>query len=74
MNSEHYYHEKLARIRRQIGRQEQVAEKLGITVTQLSRAENGKSASFELLSAITKLANADVLDLLKSNQSSLQST
>ncbi len=74
MNSEHYDEEKLGKLRRQIGTQEEVADKLGITVTQLSRAENGKSASFELLSAITKLANADVLSVLKSNQNILQKT
>lgn len=74
MNNSHYDPEKLAKIRRQIGTQEEVAEKVGVTITQLSRAENGKSASYELLSAITKLGNADVLDVLKSNQKILQIT
>lgn len=68
MNNNHYDPEKLANIRRKVGTQEEVAEKVGVTVTQISRAENGKSASYELLSAITELANADVLDVLKSNQ------
>jgi transcriptional regulator with XRE-family HTH domain len=71
MNRTHYDYEKLADIRRKIGTQEQVAEKIGITATQLSRAENGKSASYELLSAITRLADADVLDVLKSTQKNL---
>lgn len=68
MNNNHYYPEKLAEIRKGIGTQEEVAEKLGISNITLSRAENGKNASYELLCAIASLANVDVRDLLKSNE------
>lgn len=67
MNSTHYDHQKLADIRRTVGTQEHVAEKVGVTVTQLSRAENGKSASYELLFSIAALANADVKQVLKTS-------
>ena len=65
MNKDHYYPEKLAEIRKTIGTQKEVADKVKVTNTQLSRAENGKSASFELLSSITKLAGKDVQEVLK---------
>lgn len=74
MNAEHYYNEKLAELRKKIGTQEDVAKKLNITSVQLSRAENGKSASYELLCAIASLANADVRELLKANEKNLQIT
>ncbi len=67
VNKNHYDYKKLAEIRKTVGTQEEVAKTLGITAVQLSRAENGKSASYELLSAIAGLANADVRGILKPN-------
>ena len=64
MNKQHYDPGKLAAIRKSVGTQKTVSNKLGYTITQLSRAENGKSASYELLSAIAALANKDVKELL----------
>ncbi len=72
MDKQHYDHEKLATIRKTIGTQEEVAEKLGITSVQLSRAENGKSASYRLLCDICDLAGANIKDLLKTNKNFLQ--
>jgi len=74
MNSEHYHKDKLAELRKKIGKQEDVAELIGITSVQLSRAENGKSASYELLCAIADLANTDVRDILKPNEKNLALT
>lgn len=74
MNVNHYHPEKLAEIRKRIGTQEDVAEKLGITNVTLSRAENGRNASYELLCSIANLANVDVRELLKSNENILQPT
>jgi transcriptional regulator with XRE-family HTH domain len=65
MNKDHYRPEKLAEIRKKIGTQKFVAKKVNVTNTQLSRAENGKSASYELISAIVKLANEDIQTVLK---------
>jgi transcriptional regulator with XRE-family HTH domain len=65
MNKDHYYPEKLAEIRKAIGTQKEVADKVNVTNTTISRAENGKHASFELLSSITKLAGRDVQEVLK---------
>jgi len=73
MNGNHYFPEKLAEIRKSIGTQEDVAGKLGVTNITLSRAENGKNASYELLCSIANLANADVRELLKSSENFLQS-
>lgn len=72
MDKNHYDHEELASIRKTIGTQEEVAEMLGYTSVQLSRAENGKSASYELLCAICDLAGKNVKDLLKTNKNFLQ--
>lgn len=74
MDKQHYDHEKLAIIRKSLGTQEQVAEMLGITSVQLSRAENGKSASYQLLCDICDLAKENVKDLLKANKNFLQTT
>ena len=74
MNENHYYPEKLATIRKQIGTQEDVAEQLGITNITLSRAENGKNASYELLCSVANLAKIDVRELLKSSEKFSQAT
>ena len=65
MNKDHYYPEKLVEIRKTIGSQKKVADLVKVTNTQISRAENGKSASFELLTAITKLAGKSASDVLR---------
>lgn len=65
MNAEHYYPEKVAGARRKIGTQKAVAEKLKVTPEHLSRAENGKTASFELLAEIAALASVDIKDFLR---------
>ena len=74
MNIEHYDNEKLANFRKSVGKQEEVAKMAGVTVVQLSRAENGKSASYELLCNIADLAKKDVRELLKPNKNFLSVT
>lgn len=74
MNSDRYYNEKFTNLRKKLGTQEEVASKLRITAVQLSRAENGKSASYELLCDISNLAGTDVRDLLKPNEKFLTVT
>ena len=74
MNKKHYDNIKLAEMREKIGKQKDVAERIGVSPVQLSRAENGKSASFELLSAVAGLANADVRDILKPSEKNLSVT
>ena len=74
MNDNHYHPEKLAEIRKKVGTQEEVARRLGITNITLSRAENGKNASYELLCAISNLANTDVREILKQNQTTVSIT
>jgi transcriptional regulator with XRE-family HTH domain len=71
MNSEHYYPDKVAKARRLIGTQKVVASLLSITTNQLSRAENGKSASYELLSEIAARSDSDVRDFLKPTKKDL---
>ena len=44
-----YNHSLLAQVRDAKFTQEKFAEKLGITITTLSRMENGHSASYELI-------------------------
>lgn len=74
MDKQHYDNEQLAVIRKSVGTQEEVAEMLGYSVVQLSRAENGKSASYELLCEICDLAKVNVKDIIKSNKNFLQTT
>ena len=74
MNSEHYYPEKVKRAREKIGTQVYVAELLKMTTNQLSRAENVKSASFELLSEIAARSNCDVREFLKPTKKEFSKT
>lgn len=74
MDKNHYDFHELAKIRKSVGTQEEVAETLGVTTVTLSRAENGKSASFELLSAICNLGKRNVKDLILENKNFLSVT
>jgi transcriptional regulator with XRE-family HTH domain len=64
MNKTHYKPKKLADVRKTIGTQKKVAGLVGVTITQLSRAENGKSASFELIDAIARLGKVKTSEIL----------
>jgi transcriptional regulator with XRE-family HTH domain len=74
MNSDHYYPDKVKAAREKIGTQEEVATLFSMSVVQLSRAENGKSASYELLAEIAKHSNSDVRDFLKSTIKEISKT
>lgn len=68
MNGQYYDYEKLAAERRAKFTQEQFAKALGITVTSLSRIENGHSASYLNLVKACHLLDLDSQEVLYSSR------
>jgi len=64
MNATHYDHKKLAKLREEKITQKELAEQLGVVEMTIYRAENGITASYELLLRICNAIGADIREIL----------
>ncbi len=65
MDARFYDAEKVAKVREEAGlTQEQLAEEVGVTSITISRVENGRSASPELLARIAERFGVQLSDFL----------
>lgn len=69
MNGNFYDYKKLSKIREGKIKQDKLAEKLGVSPITLSRLENGKNASYELIIQVCKELEVDSKDVLYSSNS-----
>lgn len=69
MNKQQYDFKKLKELRGKVFTQEQLAKKLNVHPKTISRAENGESASFDLLWQIATACNIPLKEIIKDNVS-----
>lgn len=69
MNGNFYDYKKISEVREAKVKQDKLAEKLGVSPITLSRLENGKNASYELIIQVCKELEIDSKEIFYSSNS-----